>query len=87
VQAQFNAWAGEASVAYVQLSRTCAMSIGQNYSTEMLERFVGRSEGERYASPDPLERDDLSSNRHPALSFCLSMIFSESRYTLFRIML
>jgi hypothetical protein len=25
----------------------------------------------------PLERDDFSSNRHPALSFCLSMIFSE----------
>src|SRR5258705_11820696 len=24
-----------------------------------------------------LERDDFSSNRHPALSFCLSMIFSE----------
>jgi hypothetical protein len=34
-----------------------------------------------------LERDDFSSNRHPALSFCLSMIFSENRYTLFRIML
>src|SRR5712664_3015588 len=26
-----------------------------------------------------LERDDFSSNRHPALSFCLSMIFSENR--------
>jgi hypothetical protein len=34
-----------------------------------------------------LERDDFSSKRHPALSFCLSMIFSENRYTLFRIML
>jgi hypothetical protein len=34
-----------------------------------------------------LERDDLSSNRHPALSFCLSMIFSENRAPLFRIML
>ena len=33
------------------------------------------------------ERDDFSSNRHPALSFCLSMIFSENRYPLFRIML
>src|SRR5882672_5431194 len=32
-----------------------------------------------------LERDDFSSNRHPALSFCLSMIFSENRYPLFRI--
>jgi len=34
-----------------------------------------------------LARDDFSSNRHPALSFCLSMIFSENRYPLFRIML
>jgi len=34
-----------------------------------------------------LERDDFSSNRHPALSFCLSMIFSENRFPLFRIML
>ena len=34
----------------------------------------------------PLERDDFSSNRHRALSFCLSMIFSENRFPLFRIM-
>jgi hypothetical protein len=34
-----------------------------------------------------LQRDDFSSNRHLALSFCLSMIFSENRYPLFRIML
>jgi hypothetical protein len=34
-----------------------------------------------------LELDDFSSNRHPALAFCLSMIFSENRYPLFRIML
>jgi hypothetical protein len=34
-----------------------------------------------------LDRDDFSSNRHPALSFCLSMIFSENRFPLFRIML
>jgi hypothetical protein len=33
------------------------------------------------------ERDDFSSNRHPALSSCLSMIFSENRCPLFRIML
>jgi hypothetical protein len=37
--------------------------------------------------PNPIERDDFSSNRHPALSFCLSMIFSENRFPLFRIML
>ena len=34
-----------------------------------------------------LERDDFSSIRHLALSFCLSMIFSENRCPLFRIML
>ena len=34
-----------------------------------------------------LERDDFSSKRHPALSFCLSMIFSENRLPLFRILL
>ncbi|HKG85327.1 MAG TPA: hypothetical protein VKB16_19575 [Beijerinckiaceae bacterium] len=27
----------------------------------------------------PLERDDFSSSRHPALPLCLSMIFSENR--------
>jgi len=31
VQAQFNAWAEETGLAYVHLSRICAMSIGENY--------------------------------------------------------
>src|SRR5262245_12816506 len=34
-----------------------------------------------------LERDDFSSNRHLALSYAWSMIFSENRYPLFGIML
>src|SRR5262245_724299 len=33
------------------------------------------------------ERDDFSSNRHSALAYCWSMIFSENRYPLFGIML
>ena len=33
-----------------------------------------------------LDRDDVSPNRHPDLSCCLSMIFSENRFPLFRIM-
>src|SRR5882724_12099355 len=37
----------------------------------------------RPGDPAILERDDFSSNHHPALSFCLSMIFSENRYPLF----
>jgi len=40
----------------------------------------------RQATCATLERDDFSSNRHRAPSFCLSMIFSENRYPLFRIM-
>ena len=31
----------------------------------------------------PLERDDFSSNRHPALCFCLSMIFFEKPVSTF----
>jgi hypothetical protein len=34
-----------------------------------------------------LERDDFSSNRHHALTSSWSMIFSENRFPLFRIML
>ena len=34
-----------------------------------------------------LKRDEIRMNRHRALAFCLSMIFSENRCTLFRIML
>ena len=34
-----------------------------------------------------LERDELWLDWHPALAFCLSMIFSENRSPLFRIML
>jgi hypothetical protein len=34
-----------------------------------------------------LKRDDFSSNRHPALGYCWSMMFSENRYPLFGIML
>ncbi|MGK0247104.1 MAG: hypothetical protein ACI9HH_005777, partial [Pseudomonadota bacterium] len=32
-------------------------------------------------------RDDIWLNRHRALALCLSMIFSENRFALFRIML
>jgi len=33
-----------------------------------------------------LKRDEIGSNRHRALASCLGMIFSENRFTLFRIM-
>lgn len=44
VQAQFNAWAEETGLPFTHLSRICAMSIGENYSTETLARFAGAEE-------------------------------------------
>src|SRR5262249_6050092 len=41
----------------------------------------------RAARQRVLERDDFSSDRHLALLYCWSMIFSENRYPLFGIML
>lgn len=41
VQAQFNAWASETGLAYVQISRICAMSIGENYAADRLQRLTG----------------------------------------------
>jgi 3-methyladenine DNA glycosylase Tag len=41
VQAQFNAWAEETGLPYVQLSRICAMSIGENYAAEKLAEMSG----------------------------------------------
>jgi hypothetical protein len=34
-----------------------------------------------------LKREEIGMDRHRALACCLSMIFSENRFTLFRIML
>ncbi|MBR1224819.1 MULTISPECIES: DNA-3-methyladenine glycosylase I [unclassified Bradyrhizobium] len=44
VQAQFNEWAEETGLPYVQLSRICAMSAGENYRNETLARFLGGEE-------------------------------------------
>lgn len=41
VQAQFNAWAEETGLPYTQLSRICALSIGENYSAEQLAGQMG----------------------------------------------
>src|SRR5262249_23239554 len=46
-----------------------------------------RSPARSPTSRGPLERDDDSSNRHLALTYSWSMIFSENRYPLFGIML
>jgi 3-methyladenine DNA glycosylase Tag len=42
VQAAFNAWAKETGLSYTQLSRICAMSVGENYdSATLLQRMHG----------------------------------------------
>ena len=41
VQAQFNAWAEQTGLPYVQLSRICAMSAGENYDASELRRRTG----------------------------------------------
>jgi hypothetical protein len=44
VQAQFNAWHKETGLPYVQLSRICAMSVGENYSADQLASYVGEED-------------------------------------------
>jgi len=44
VQAQFNVWHEETGLPYVQLSRICAMSIGENYSADKLASYAGDDE-------------------------------------------
>ncbi len=44
IQAQFNAWRAETGLSTQQLSRICAMSTGDNYTTEMLRERAGRED-------------------------------------------
>ena len=44
VQTQFNAWAKETGLPYVQISRICAMSVGQNYDAETLKSRAAMDE-------------------------------------------
>jgi hypothetical protein len=48
---------------------------------------AGKNEHCRFHRALSLERDKLWLDPHPTLAFCLSMIFSENRFPLFRIML
>jgi hypothetical protein len=45
--------------------------------------FAGASAAKNPA----LKRNEIKSNRHRALGYCSSMIFSENRFALFRILL
>ena len=59
---------------------------GRDLGTSRLRRPAGTSRRLFRLKP-AYGRMTLSSHRHPALAFCLSMIFSENRPPLFRIML
>jgi len=41
IQAQFNAWRAESGLSATQISRICAMSIGDSYDTETLRQRAG----------------------------------------------
>jgi hypothetical protein len=58
-------------------------------TTGFLDRFRRQNRPPVTLSPaqkTALKRDEFRSNRHRALAYCLRMIFSENRCTLFRIM-
>ena len=57
----------------------------ENAAKELGPRF--RRDERKNLDPRRLKRDDFSSNRHPALGYWWSMVFSENRFTLFGIML
>jgi hypothetical protein len=50
--------------------------------TDPLPHLLGKA-----ILPPPVERDDFFSNRHPAVVYRWSMIFSKNRYPLFEIVL
>jgi hypothetical protein len=56
-------------------------------AAEVTAWFDATNFADEKAAARCLKRDDFSSNRHPALSSYLSMVFSENRYPLFGIML
>ncbi|MCP3394176.1 hypothetical protein NLM27_36080 [Bradyrhizobium sp. CCGB12] len=57
-------------------------------SNAEVQRVIRRSiDGTSACALERLKRDEIRMNRHRALGYCLSMIFSENRLTLFRIML
>jgi 3-methyladenine DNA glycosylase Tag len=44
IQAQFNSWRTETGLSTTQIARICAMSIGENYSDQMLRDRAGRAD-------------------------------------------
>ncbi|WP_027575374.1 hypothetical protein [Bradyrhizobium sp. WSM1743] len=59
---------------------------GISVTNETQEPLIGRFPSDRGGAAT-LKRDGLRKKRYRALGYCLSMIFSENRCALFRIML
>src|ERR1700720_2781077 len=54
-------------------------------SESLVEHYPsGSNKGAALEAMPPLERDDFSSNRHPALGYCLSMTFVRKPVPTFR---
>ena len=72
-----------------RISRTRTARPSARNTTASIRAETGRNCGSGSCVQDreALKQDDFSSNRHPALAHCLSMIFSENRCPLFGIML
>jgi hypothetical protein len=67
-------------------------NLGSSGSCAADREAKGAADQDRALKHDPaalacLKRDGIGLNRHRALGCCLSMIFSENRFALFRIML
>ena len=75
--------------------RIAVVRLARDASTHPPSRIITREKisapmmvrSRQTGSTAGLERDDFSSNRHPAPAYCWSMIFSENRFPLFGIML
>jgi len=57
-------------------------SFARRRTTRMASRAPSLFSMMPYSAIGSLERDDFSANRHLALAYCWSMIFSENRYAL-----
>jgi REP-associated tyrosine transposase len=82
--AQYGGWLAEAADGYGCRIDACVFMTNHVHLLVTPEREDSLP---RTLQSRGVERDDLSSNRHPALVYCLSMISSENRYPLFGIML
>src|SRR6185312_9039798 len=70
-----------------KIARTSAPARAKSPARENRMKIIGFTPVRLGRGAGLLDRDELWLDRNPALAFCLSMIFSENRFPLFRIML